>query len=50
VHDDFRPLLVLVPFMIWSRLYLQRHTAAQTVAGSLLGAMSIVTLWPLLVG
>jgi membrane-associated phospholipid phosphatase len=44
------PLLIIVPVMIWSRLYLKRHTLAQTIAGSALGVSSILTLWPLLVG
>ncbi len=44
------PLLIVVPVMIWSRLYLKRHTPAQTVAGSLLGVSLILALWPLLVG
>jgi len=44
------PLLIVVPVMIWSRLYLKRHTPAQTIAGSLLGVSLILALWPLLVG
>jgi len=32
------PLLLGSPLMIWSRLYLRRHTPAQVVAGTLVGA------------
>lgn len=31
------PLLILVPLVAWSRIYLRRHTLAQTVAGAVLG-------------
>ena len=44
------PLLIVVPVMIWSRLYLKRHTPAQAIAGSVLGVSLILALWPLLVG
>ncbi|MBD3348512.1 MAG: hypothetical protein GF400_04875 [Candidatus Eisenbacteria bacterium] len=33
------PLLLGVPAMIWSRLRLERHTPAQTLAGTALGAL-----------
>jgi membrane-associated phospholipid phosphatase len=32
------PLAILVLLVGWARIYLRRHTAAQTVAGALLGA------------
>jgi len=44
------PLLFIAPAMIWSRLYLKRHTPPQTIAGSVFGVASILTLWPVLVG
>lgn len=31
-------LVPLIPFVAWSRVYLRRHTLAQTIAGTLLGA------------
>ncbi len=37
--------LVAPPFVIWSRLYLRRHTQAQVVAGALLGTLIIWILW-----
>jgi membrane-associated phospholipid phosphatase len=39
------PLTVSVPLIAWSRVYLQRHTLAQTVAGAGLG---VAILTPLL--
>lgn len=44
------PLLVAALAMTWARLYLRRHTALQTAAGSALGAGSLALLWPLLAG
>jgi membrane-associated phospholipid phosphatase len=44
------PGLVLLALMIWSRLYLRRHTAMQCAAGSLLGAGLFALAWPLLGG
>ncbi len=35
------PVVVLVPLMAWARVYLDRHTVMQTVAGTLTG----VALW-----
>lgn len=31
------PLLIALPLIAWSRVYLRRHTPAQTIAGTLLG-------------
>lgn len=44
------PLLVAGLAMAWARLYLRRHTALQTAAGSALGAGLLALLWPLLAG
>lgn len=38
-------LSLLVPLVIWARLYLRRHTASQTVAGALLGTASFAALF-----
>lgn len=36
------PFLVLIPLVGWSRVYLRAHTIAQVVAGTALGALSVV--------
>jgi membrane-associated phospholipid phosphatase len=43
--DDYLIALIAPPMVIWSRLYLRRHTHAQVVAGALLGALIIWVLW-----
>lgn len=43
--DAYFPALLAPPLIIWSRLYLRRHTQAQVIAGALLGAMIIWILW-----
>lgn len=41
------PALALVPLVAWARVYLRRHTVAQTAAGALLGmvALSCAFYW-----
>jgi membrane-associated phospholipid phosphatase len=36
------PFLVLIPAVCWARVYLKAHTIAQVIAGSTLGAVSVV--------
>jgi membrane-associated phospholipid phosphatase len=36
------PFLVLIPLVCWSRVYLHAHTVWQTVAGTTLGAFSVL--------
>jgi hypothetical protein len=36
-----------VPLVMWARLYLGRHTLAQTIAGACLGCASFATLFAL---
>ncbi len=38
------PLAIIVPVVAWSRIRLGRHTISQTLAGSFLGAASIITI------
>jgi membrane-associated phospholipid phosphatase len=38
---------LLVPVVMWARLYLKRHTLAQTVAGAALGCGAFATLFML---
>jgi membrane-associated phospholipid phosphatase len=40
-------LAFLVPLVMWARIYLGRHTLAQTLAGALLGCASFATLFAL---
>lgn len=40
-------LAFLVPLVMWARIYLGRHTLAQTVAGACLGCASFTTLFAL---
>jgi hypothetical protein len=42
--------LALLAAVVWSRLYLRRHTAWQCLAGSLAGAGLMLVFWPLLGG
>ncbi|MGB2690885.1 MAG: hypothetical protein WBB48_06075 [Thermodesulfobacteriota bacterium] len=42
--EDLLPLTLLVPLVAWSRIRLRRHTLAQTVAGSFMGAVIVSTL------
>ncbi|MBX3013111.1 MAG: phosphatase PAP2 family protein [Caldilineaceae bacterium] len=43
------PLTMSVPLIAWSRVYLERHTIGQTIAGTLLGAAILTPAWYLLV-
>lgn len=43
-------LLLGIPLMIWSRLLLRRHTPAQTIAGTLVGFLSVVLFFDLFAG
>ncbi len=43
--DAYLVTLIAPPFVIWSRLYLRRHTQAQVIVGALLGALIIWVLW-----
>jgi membrane-associated phospholipid phosphatase len=36
------PVLILIPAVIWARLALQRHSLAQTIAGTLLGGVFVL--------
>ncbi len=38
---DLTPLALLVPLIAWSRIKLNRHSLAQTIAGTLLGAVTV---------
>ena len=38
------PMVVLVPLLAWSRLHLRRHTAAEVVAGAVMGTATGVLL------
>ena len=40
-------LLLLVPLVMWARLYLGRHTVAQTLAGAALGSVVFTTMFAL---
>ena len=40
--------LALLGVVIWSRLFLHRHTPWQCLAGSMAGAGAVLLLWPLL--
>jgi membrane-associated phospholipid phosphatase len=42
------PVLATVPLVAWSRLRLERHTLAQTVAGTALGIVVTAAAFPLL--
>jgi membrane-associated phospholipid phosphatase len=39
------PFLVLIPIVCWARVYLRAHTLLQVVAGSALGAVSVVVFF-----
>jgi membrane-associated phospholipid phosphatase len=41
------PFLVLIPIVCWARVYLKAHTVLQVVAGSALGATSVVVFFRL---
>ena len=41
------PLIVLVPLVAWARLYLGRHTLAQTVVGACVGSSCFTILFAL---
>lgn len=42
--DSLLPLALLIPLVAWSRIRLKRHTLAQTVAGTFLGAVTVSML------
>lgn len=42
--EDLLPSTLLVPLVAWSRIRLRRHTLAQTVAGSFMGAVIVSIL------
>ncbi len=42
--ENLLPILLLIPLVAWSRIRLNRHTLAQTVAGIFLGALTVSTL------
>lgn len=44
------PFALGVPAMVWSRLVLRKHTAAQTVAGSLVGLLLVLVFFDLFAG
>jgi membrane-associated phospholipid phosphatase len=41
----FWALLLLISLVAWARLRLNRHTAAQTIAGAALGILACLTVW-----
>jgi membrane-associated phospholipid phosphatase len=41
------PLALLIPIVSWARIYLERHTIAQTVWGSLIGIACFLILFAL---
>jgi len=42
--ENLLPLILLIPLVAWSRIRLKRHTLAQTIAGSFMGALIVSTL------
>jgi membrane-associated phospholipid phosphatase len=42
--ENLLPSTLLIPLVAWSRIRLKRHTPAQTVAGSFIGAVIVSTL------
>ncbi len=42
--ENLLPSTLLIPLVAWSRIRLKRHTPAQTVAGSFMGAAIVSTL------
>lgn len=42
--EDLLPFTLLIPLVAWSRIRLKRHTLAQTIAGSFMGAFIVSTL------
>lgn len=42
--ENVLPIILLIPLVAWSRVRLNRHTLAQTVAGVFLGAITVSTL------
>ncbi len=42
--ENLLPSTLLIPLVAWSRIRLKRHTPAQTVAGSFMGAVIVSTL------
>ncbi len=42
--ENLLPSTLLLPLVAWSRIRLKRHTPAQTVAGSFMGAVIVSTL------
>ncbi|MFA9407590.1 MAG: hypothetical protein ACERKJ_01990 [Candidatus Dadabacteria bacterium] len=42
--ENLLPSTLLLPLVAWSRIRLKRHTPAQTVAGSFIGAVIVSTL------
>jgi membrane-associated phospholipid phosphatase len=42
--ENLLPSTLLIPLVTWSRIRLKRHTLAQTVAGSFMGAVIVSTL------
>jgi membrane-associated phospholipid phosphatase len=42
--ENLLPSTLLIPLVTWSRIRLKRHTPAQTVAGSFMGAVIVSTL------
>ncbi len=42
--ESFLPLILLIPIVAWSRVRLNRHTIAQTIAGVFLGAITVSIL------
>ncbi len=42
--ESVLPLALLIPLVAWSRIRLKRHTLAQTIAGTVLGVITVSTL------
>ena len=42
--ENVIPLTLIVPIIAWSRIRLRRHTIPQTLAGSFLGAATVIII------
>jgi membrane-associated phospholipid phosphatase len=44
-HQQPLPFLILIPIVGWSRVYLRAHTITQVIAGTALGAGSVIVVY-----
>ena len=47
VGPEVMPIIGLIPLVAWARLYLDRHTVAQTVVGACVGASCFAVFFAL---